>query len=171
MALLNDPIGYDEDRDRDDWSPAIGFRRAALRGLPAAVGLSLLLAPPAALAPYLLIPVYVRAPLAFGVMWLMLWTVKRAAGMVGPSCTALAFVFTLLALTGNQVIFAVQGVPSAFGVDPWWVWPMGIIDMLVPLDDGVHVGWQWLHPYTIVALNAVPMIFGAGVCALFCGRT
>src|SRR5262245_3692714 len=84
MALLNDPVDYQP--DQDDWSPAAGMRRGVVHGAVAAAILAIVLVPLALWLPYVVLMWALRTPLAFGIAWLLLRVVNRAAGMVGPTC-------------------------------------------------------------------------------------
>jgi len=170
MKTLNDPLGCDEAPEEAEWTPAIGLRRGALNGLLAAAILSILLVPLAAYLPYMIIIIWLRAPLAFGVAWVLCQVVQRGAGMVDVRCTLLALVLAALVLASSHVVFAVNGVVDAGGVGEWWVFPMYLIEDLVPQTDGYRIGWQWCHPYALLSLSALPLLIGGGFCAALCNR-
>ena len=123
MRTLNDPVGWDEPDDDEEWTPASGLRRATRHGLLLTLLLALVLAPVAAAAPYMLLMIWLRAPLAFGLSWLLTQLVQRSAGMVGWHCSLLAVVLAGTVLALNHVVFAIFGVPYTPEMDPWWVFP------------------------------------------------
>jgi hypothetical protein len=170
MSPLNDPVGYDEARGVDDWTPTRGLVRGALRGGIAAGVLAGLLAVLAVELPYAIIPLWVRAPLAFGVCWVLFQVVQRAAGMVGPPCTFLALGLAALVLLSNHVTFALHGVPVSEGVERWWVIPMSLVEEIVPARGDLLIGWSWCHPYAVLTLSGLPLVLGGGFCAALCRR-
>ena len=165
MPLLNEPLGYDERTAEPEWSPAIGFRRAVIHGALAAIVLSLLLAPLAAYLPYMTLPWVLRTPLAFGLAWLLFLFIERAAGYMGPALILLALLLTFAVLGSNHIVFALKGVPSSGMAEEWWIFPANLIEKMVPEHDRIVIGWSWLHPYALVAINAVPLLVGGGFCA------
>lgn len=170
MVLLNDPVGYDPRKSEPELSELAALRRGALFGLAAALALAGVLAPLAASLPFVLIPTYIRTPLTFGVMWLVLSAVQRGAGMVGAPCTIIALALTLVTLFSHQVVFAFSGVPYASGLAPWWVHPMEFVAEFFPKGGRSLRGGAWLHPYVTVALNGAPLLLGGGFCAALRGR-
>ncbi len=170
MGTLNEPMGYEEARREVAWTPLRGLVRGALHGLVAAVVFGALLALLAAYVPYMIIPWWLRVPLAFGVACLLFKVVQRGAGMGGWPCTVLALALTGLVLVSNHVVFALQGVPDPSGVDPWWVVPAAMIEHVVSKQGGVLIGWRWCHPYALLTLNLLPLLLGGGFCTALCSR-
>ena len=168
MRTLNDPPG-DEDVRADDWTPAIGLRRGVVYGLIAAVVLALLLEPLAHHLPYMVLILWLRGPLAFGLAWILFQVVHRAAGMEDPRCSALVLGLTTLVLLSHHLVFAVEGVPYSPEDVDWWGIPISIIAQIVPNQGGVLIGWQWCHPYALLALNVFPLLVGGGICVATCG--
>ncbi len=165
MPLLNDPVGYDERGPEPEWTPQAGLRRGALAGLIAAAVLALLLAPLAAFLPYVILPWVLRTPLTFGICWLLFLAMERAAGMVGPRLTLLMLAYALLVLASNHACFAMFGIPGSGMMEDWWLFPATLAEKFIPEVDGRRIGWEWLHPYVVVAMNAIPMLVGGGMCA------
>jgi hypothetical protein len=165
MPLLNEPLGYEPQTDEPEWSPAIGYRRGLVHGVIAMVVLALLMAPLAMYLPYMILPWVLRTPLAFGLAWLLFLFIERAAGFMSPGIIALTMLLTFGVFVTNHVVFALHGVPSSGMAEEWWIFPANLIEKLVPEQDRVVSGWQWLHPYALVAINVVPLLVGGGFCA------
>lgn len=121
----------------DDWTPWRGIVRAALWGSVTTVALSLILSVFAWYAPGVLLAVFLRAFLALGIAWLMFGVVHRASGVTGWPLTGLAIGLSLVVLVSNHVVFAVHGVPTR---------------------TGTVIGWEWLTPSVLFAVNVIPLV-------------
>jgi hypothetical protein len=149
MVALNTPTGGVDGRPedkQDDWSPAIGMRRAVLRACVVALIIGASLFPVDVYLPAVLLNFWIRLAVSFGTAWILFRVVQGAAGMVGWPCTALAVGLSLLVLLSNHVAFAVFGVPTRAGV---------------------VYGWTWLHPATLLGCN-VSSLIGVTFCAVMC---
>lgn len=170
MPLLNEPIGFD-DQGGDDWTPEKGLVRGLRAGAIAAAMIAVGLAPISLFLPYFVLPWMLRSAMAFGVAWVLLLVIRRAAGMVGFHVTALALALTFAVLVTQHFIFAIWGVPSAGEMlESWWLFPAVLVERVVPERGGRLIGWRWLHPYAVFAVNIIPFPLGAGFFALIHGR-
>jgi hypothetical protein len=167
---LNDPIGYEEERGDLEWTPLGGLLRGARHGLVAAGVLAAALIPLAAYLPYMIAPLWLRGPLAFGLAWLLSQVVQRGAGMVGLPCSALAFGLTALVLASNHVVFALCGVVDPGGCYPLWAFPMEFVAQVVSSKQDALIGWTWFHPYALLILNLPPLALGGGFHAALFNR-
>lgn len=167
MSPLNEPIDYDR-RRRPAWTPQLGLRRAAAWGGLTAVLLAVVLAPLAAKASPMVLPLWTRIPLAFGVIWVLFKVVQRAAGMVGPSCSALAVGLGALVLLSNHVIFATAGVPTAIEDADWWFALVSLVGQIIEPTDDLFIGPGWFHPLVLLLVNLVPLLFGGGIAMALC---
>ena len=163
--------GFDPEKARrdDEWTPAAGLWRGTQRGLVAAVLLALLLIPLAGYLPLMLIIVWLRAPLAFALGWLLCGVVQRAAGMGAGRWILLGLGLAVLVLASNHVVFALHGVPACEG-GYWWAFPANILEGIFPSRGDVLMGWTWFHPYVLLALNAAPLAIGGAFCAALSAR-
>ncbi|MCK4342614.1 MAG: hypothetical protein KAY37_12930 [Phycisphaerae bacterium] len=159
MSSLNEPVGY-EPRPEDDWTPAIGLRRGLIAGLITAGLMALLMVPLTCVAPLMVLVIWLRAPLAFALMWILFRVIVNAAGMIDRRIIALTLGLTILVLISNHVPLIRQGVPALEGEGDWWAFPLSVIDNLFPRHYGVLRGLRWLHPYVLLAVNAVPVALG-----------
>ena len=166
MRTLNDPIDYEPNKG-DRWTPLIGLRRGFVHGVAAAGVLALLMTPVALYLPFMLIVAWLRIPLAFGLTWVLASVVQRAAGMAGGACSAVTLAVGGIALMSNHIVFALFGVPDVGMVDPWWTTPMTLVNEVVPAQEGMVIGWRWLHPYTLAIVNVVPLGLGGGFATAF----
>jgi hypothetical protein len=156
VPLLNQPIDYEPGRE-EEWTPTRGLIRATLRAGLVAAGLALLTAPLAIWLPYMVIIAALRAPLAFGIAWLLLKVVQSAAGMCDWRCNALAIGLTGLVLLTHHVLFAIHGTPDfphGFGD---FAFPASFITKVVPLVGGLRIGWSWLSPFVIGMVTLLPL--------------
>lgn len=165
--MLNDPVGYDERGDEPEWTPARGLQRAAVYGGGLALGLALLSIPILAWAPYMLVMLWMRVPVAFGLAALLFRVVHMTAGMAGPACTALALGLTAVVLALHHVPLIQLGVPFSPEDADWWTAPLGLVSRFVPLVGGELIGLAWLHPAVLLILNGLPLIVGGGLAAAF----
>ncbi len=168
---LNDPVGYQQSATDDEWTPEKGFLRGATWGATAALAVGVLLGLLAFWRPLVLIPTALRMPLALALTWLLMRIVQRGAGMVGRRCTLIAVSLVLAILLSHHVIFALVGVPmTAFTLESWWLFPMMLVEQVFAIQSGRLAGWQWFHPYVLLALNALPLVIGAGLAVMMFER-
>jgi hypothetical protein len=176
MVVLNEPTGGDSSLGdepslrggrsvaRDEWTPEHGLLRGAAHGAVAALVIAVGLAPLVAVVPFLFLVLLMRGALAFGVAWVLVRVVCRAAGMEGRACTLIALSFAALVMASHHVVFALRGVPALAGViDSWWLFPMQLVETLIPEQNGWTSGWAWFNPYVLLAVNAVPLCVLLGV--------
>ena len=164
---LNEPFGYQQSAADDEWTPEKGFRRGATWGAAAALAVGVLLGLLAFWRPLVLIPTALRMPLTLALTWLLMRVVQRGAGMVARRCTIIAVSLVLVILLSHHVIFACVGVPmTAFTLEAWWLFPMTLVEQVFTVQSGRLTGWRWFHPYVLLALNAVPLVIGAGLAAM-----
>lgn len=117
---LNDPCPTDDAPDISTWTPAIGMKHAALRGVVTALLIAAALAFPATyVAP--LVMGGARWFIALIVAWILFAVTQRASGMVGWPITSLAIGLTLLVLLSTNIVVAVNGLPTTKGVLQGWV--------------------------------------------------
>lgn len=103
--------------------------------------------------------------------------------MVAGHCTLLAIGLAALVLVSNHVVFALHGVQHAgggtgydgmgvftAGAIDWWIFPMGLIELMVPAQGDWLIGWQWCHPYALLCLNGLPLVIAAGFCTALSDR-
>lgn len=162
MALLNEPVGFDE-RPPDDWTPEKGLRRGLARGGAVALALAALTGLAAVFLPFLLIAWLPRCALALGVTWLLGEVMQRAAGMMSRRLGWAALLLTALLLVSHHALFALFGVGDTDG--EWWVFPAPLVERVIPATEGVLRGWRWFHPYVLLVVNAGPLVLSAILCA------
>ncbi|MCP4250540.1 MAG: hypothetical protein GY778_26145 [bacterium] len=139
---LNATVPMDED---DDWTPARGLARAAIRGMIVAIVLAAVTGLVAYCLPFLVFNFWLRAALGFVLALIMFATVQNAAGMVGPRCTALAVGLTLLVLLSHHGVAAVHGMGTT---------------------NEVLIGWGfWLDPVVLGSYN-ISALIGVVFCAV-----
>lgn len=162
MRTLNDPIDYE--RADDDWSPAVGLKRALARGAAVAGALAILVIVYTWLIPFVACVLWLRLALAFGLAWVLAGVVQRAAGMVCVHGHVLTFVLTGLVLISGHIAFAAVGVMDARGADPQYTFPMPIVQQFISANaDGLVRGWGWWHPAVLLVVNLPPLAIGGGI--------
>ena len=106
----------------------------------------------------------------FGVAWVLLRVVQRAAGMCGPACTAVGLGLAFVAFLSNHVVWSIVGTPALPAQDSWLIFPAALATKVIPEVDGRMVGWQWLHPYVLATVNIGPFLAGGGLAAALFAR-
>ncbi len=146
-----------------EWTPGRGLQRGLTVGLLVAALAALALAALAAVLPILALAVVLRTALGVSLAWLLCVVVERAAGMEGWSIRSVAVALTVLVLCSQHLVFARVGVtappvnfPGPFGV----LLLERLLQGLVPVQNGVLIGWQWLDPRVLLIVNAVPVLGG-----------
>ena len=126
-----------------------GALHGILWGLVVAIVLTLILAPIARYAPFLLTSALLRVAFAFLITWLLFSVVHEAAGMAGPLTTAIVICLSLVVMLSHHVVWAIWGVPGV---------------------EGTVIGWStWFHP---VVLFVHSVFWGIGMigCWALCRR-
>lgn len=161
--MLNEPVGYDEQRREDDrWTTSIGMWRGLRDGLFVGVIAAVLLAVVARYAPLVVLLVWLRAPLAFGLAYVLCRTIERAVGMSDVRCVILAIAITAAALLSNHVALALAVSFPLETMDSSLMFPLNLLAGQIAGVTSDMEGWYWMHPYVLIAVNVLPLVLGGG---------
>lgn len=164
--MLNEPVGFENEPD-DDWTPTIGLRRGLVVGLCVGLVMAAGLAIVARHLPLILLPLWLRGPLAFALAYLLCGLIERAAGMSDGRCVLLAVGITAAVLVSNHVVLAAAVVLPGEAVKSSWMFPLNIMaGHFAPVTRDFS-GRLWLHPYVLAGVNVAPVtLAGAFLAAL-----
>jgi hypothetical protein len=139
-------LGPESENQVEDWTPALGARRAVGWGVFASLLFGVVVNLVNGYVPGTFLPWIVRTAIAFAVAWALFRVVHWAAGMAGNFCTTLVVGLAIGVMLSQHVVLALGGRWTSQGWQP---------------------DWAWCDPL-VICLSSVPVITGVGACAILC---